>query len=251
MKIINGIGLNIIFILIVVGAWFCLTEGGYVSPLVLPSPVTIANTLGNMLISGDLLSHIAISVARVFVGFTLAFIIAVPLGIAIAKIKSLRTILDPWIQFLQPIPSIAWVPFALLWFGLNNNAAIFVITIAAFFPIIINTRQAVISFPQNLINVSYTLGAKWYHIIYKVLLPGIVPNLIAGCKIGMGFAWRAVVAGEIIGIPMGVGFLLMDAKNTARMDIVIVSMITLGILMSLFDRIVFGYLEDKVSKWKG
>jgi len=239
---------SIVFVLLV---WQFLSFFQLVNPLVLPSPESIAESFVRMLSAGTLLTDIGTSTARIFIGFTIAFLLAVPLGLFSGRNEVLRNFLKPWIQLMQPIPGIAWVPFAFLLFGLSNNAAIFVISIAAFFPIFINVMNAVQRFDRDLINVARTLGANDFQVLTKVLLPGILPDIITGSRVSVGFAWRAVVAAEMIGLPRGVGALLIEAKNTAQTDVVIASMVTLGVLMMLFDRVIFDALEKTVSRWKG
>lgn len=230
--------------------WELLSSSGTVSALVLPSPLKIALTFERMIASGEMFVDITVSTARIILGFVVAFIIAVPLGLFSGSNQILRNILRPWVQLMQPIPGIAWVPFAFLMFGLSNNAAIFVIAIACFFPIYINVMNAVQRFDRDLINVAKTLGASDFQIFTSVILAGVFPDIVTGSRIATGFAWRTVVAAEIIGLPNGVGALLIEAKNTAQTDAVIVSMITLGVLMIIFEKVIFDSMEKGIMRWK-
>lgn len=230
--------------------WELLSSSGTVSPLVLPSPLKIALTFESMITSGEMFVDIWVSTARIVLGFTAAFIVAVPLGLFSGSNQIIRNLLRPWVQLMQPIPGIAWVPFAFLIFGLSNNAAIFVIAIACFFPIFINVMNAVQRFDRDLINVARTLGANELQVFTSVILAGVFPDIVTGSRVATGFAWRTVVAAEIIGLPRGVGALLIEAKNTAQTDAVIVSMITLGVLMIVFEKIIFDSLEKGISRWK-
>ena len=241
----------VISLLSVVTLWQLLTSYNMVSPLLLPSPGKVGETFARLLASGQMLTDIWISMARIIAGFTIAFLISVPLGLAAGSNEIIRNLLKPWVQLTQPIPGIAWVPFAFLMFGLSNNAAVFVIAVAAFFPIFINVMNAVQRFDRDIINVARTLGASRLQVLTQVLFPGILPDIITGSRVGMGFAWRAVVAAEMIGLTHGVGFLLIEAKNTAQTDVVIVSMATLGVLMLLFEKVIFESLERGITRWKG
>jgi ABC-type nitrate/sulfonate/bicarbonate transport system permease component len=243
--------LNVASIVAVLLLWLLLSNAGLLNPMILPSPVLVFETFITMLSNGTLFLDIGISAARIFLGFTAAFFIAVPLGLLCGKSELAENIFNPWIKLLQPIPSVAWVPFALLALGANNTAAVFVIGLAAFFPIFINTMNGVMHFDKDLIDSARNLGAGNLQVVAKVLLPGLVPELIAGSRIGIGFAWRAVVAAEMIGVPLGIGSLLMSARTLGDMDQVLVSMITLGILMMLFDRVIFEAMEKGISRWKG
>ena len=245
------IGIWAFSILSVLVIWQALSMSGMINPLVLPPPDHIMQTFAKLLASGKMLEDIGTSTARIIFGFTVAFIIGVPMGLFAGNNAIVRNFLKPWVQLIQPIPGIAWVPFAFLLFGLSNNAAIFVISIAAFFPIFINVMNAVQMFDRDLVNVAMTLGANRLQVLYMVLLPGIFPDIISGSRIGMGFAWRAVVAAEMIGLPQGVGALLIEAKNTAQTDVVIVSMAMLGVLMVVFEKLIFEGLEHRINRWKG
>ena len=244
-------GIWVLSIASVLIIWEYLSVSGAVNPLILPSPLTIAATFERMIASGDMFIDIWISTARIVVGFTAAFLLAVPLGLLSGTNQVARNVLKPWVQLVQPIPSIAWVPFAFLLFGLSNNAAVFVIAIACFFPIFISVGGAVQRFDQDLVNEARTLGANNFQVFAKVILPGIFPDIVTSSRVATGFAWRTVVAAETIGLPRGVGSLLIAAKNTAQTDTVIVSMITLGILMIAFEKVIFDGLESGIAKWKG
>lgn len=238
---------SIVAVLIV---WEYLSGSGMVSALVLPSPLKIALTFERMISNGQMFVDIWTSTARIIAGFTVAFLVALPLGLLSGSNQIIRNIMRPWVQLTQPIPGIAWVPFAFLIFGLSNNAAIFVIAIACFFPIFINVGNAVQRFDRDLINVAKTLGAGRLQIFTKVIIPGVFPDIVTGSRVAMGFAWRTVVAAEIIGLPHGVGALLIAAKNTAQTDAVIVSMITLGVLMIVFEKVIFDTMEKSIQRWK-
>lgn len=237
-------------VVIVLLIWELLSGSGFVSELILPSPLKIAITFERMISSGKMFIDIWVSTARIILGFSAAFLFAVPLGLFSGSNQIIRNLLRPWVQLFQPIPGIAWVPFAFLIFGLSNNAAVFVIAIACFFPIFINVTNAVQRFDRTLINVAKTLGASDFQVFTKVILAGVFPDIITGSRVATGFAWRTVVAAELIGLPNGVGALLIEAKNTAQTDAVIVSMITLGVLMIIFEKVIFDSLERGISKWK-
>jgi ABC-type nitrate/sulfonate/bicarbonate transport system permease component len=241
-------GVSILSVLVI---WEYLSSSGTVSPLVLPSPLSIAASFQRMISSGEMFIDIWTSTARIFIGFTVAFVIALPLGLIAGSNQIIRNLLKPWVQLTQPIPGIAWVPFAFLLFGLSNNAAVFVIAIACFFPLFIGTMSAVQRFDRDLINVAKTLGANDLQVFMMVILPGISPDIVTGSRVATGFAWRTVVAAEIIGLKEGVGSLLIEAKNTAQTDVVIVSMITLGVLMILFEKVIFEGMEKRIARWKG
>ncbi len=243
--------LNIFSVVSVVLLWHYLSANNLISPLFLPPPERLVETFVEMALSGELFLDIGMSTVRILIGFIVAFLVAVPLGLLAGSNDIIRNLLKPWVQLLQPIPGVAWVPFAFLLFGLSNSAAVFIIGIAAFFPVFINVMTGVQTLDRDLINVAKTLGANKLQMITKVILPGVVPDLIAGSRVGIGLAWRAVVAAEMIGLPQGIGSVLIDAENTAQTDVMVVCMITLSVLMMIFEKMIFESLEKRVERWKG
>lgn len=218
--------------------------------LLLPTPLEVARTVWEMAVTGNLTRHLGISLYRVMTGFALAVCMGVPMGIAMGRYRMVNGLVEPLVRVFQPIPGVAWVPLAIVWFGLGNKAAIFIITISSLFPVLLNTTQGMRDVDITLISAALTMGANPRQITTKVLLPSLVPYLITGFRIGMGFAWRVVIAAEMVGVPSGLGYMLSLGRGIGRTDITIVTMVTLGAVMLLIEHSVFVPMERKTLNWK-
>jgi ABC-type nitrate/sulfonate/bicarbonate transport system permease component len=162
-----------------------------------PTPVGALNGLIELGQSGALLKALVISLNRVFWGFSIAFVMGVSLGILMGGLRTIERWLDPLIESLRPIPPIAWVPLAIIWFGLGDTAPIFIVTIAAFFYILINTIAATKNVDRLLIEAAHTLGASRWMIVWEVILPSALPVILVGARLGMGAAWMSIIAAEL------------------------------------------------------
>ena len=225
------------------------------NPVVLPRLEDVITVLMNpqspILGTGvNLVDNTFISIKRVISGFLVAGIVAVPIGILMGYFSIVRDLFDTFIELLRPIPPLAWVPLALAWFGIGESSMLFIIFIGAFFPILINTIAGVKGVPKILIESAQTLGAKQKDILLKVVIPASSPYILTGLRIGAGIAWMCVVAAEMLpGSDAGLGYLIMYAYSLSRMDIVVASMIIIGLIGLTLDR-GLRYIEDKYFKWK-
>jgi ABC-type nitrate/sulfonate/bicarbonate transport system permease component len=220
------------------------------SRLLLPPPSVVVSSLIEMIRSGYLLDNVSISILRVLCGFVIAVIIAVPLGILMALSSTIHNLADPLVRLISPIPGVAWVPIAILWFGLGDEAAIFIIAIGSIFPILLSTIQGVEDTDKRLIDAARTMGATQWQITRRVLLPGLVPYLVTGFRTGLSFAWRVVIAAEMVGVPKGLGYMLTVGRSTGRTEITIVTMLVLGVLMVVFEELIFTPLASYTDAWR-
>jgi ABC-type nitrate/sulfonate/bicarbonate transport system permease component len=244
-------------ILVVVALWQIASNTGLFgrtspeySRLLLPPPAVVITSLIEMIRSGYLLDNVSISILRVVSGFLLAVLIAVPLGIAMALSATIHNLMEPLVRLLSPIPGVAWVPLAILWLGLGDEAAIFIITIGSIFPILLNTVQGVQDADQRLIDAARTMGATRWQILRRVLLPGLAPYLVTGFRTGLSFAWRVVIAAEMVGVPKGIGYMLTIGRSTGQTEITIVTMLVLGVLMVIMEELIFVPLESYTNAWR-
>jgi ABC-type nitrate/sulfonate/bicarbonate transport system permease component len=217
-------------VVVFVLGWELLARSGLVSALLLPPPSLIAATGWRLLSGGELFGHVWASLGRVLAGFFLAAIFAVPLGVIAGSSNFVFNIVDPIIELFRPIPVLALLPLAILWFGIGEASKIFIITYAAFFPIFINTLAGVRYSDPVLIQVASTLGASRPQIFYRVVLMSALPSLAVGIRLGLGFAFLALVAAELIASTRGLGYLIMDARLTFQTDISMVGIVSLGVL---------------------
>ncbi|MCI5899012.1 MAG: ABC transporter permease [Firmicutes bacterium] len=218
--------------------------------LLLPPPVEVAKELWEILKSGYLPYNIWVSMKRVLSGFLIAAAIGTPVGILMGMSTTLRNFLHPIFRLFSPIPGVAWVPLAILWFGLGNSAAVFIITMGALSPIITNTLQGVMEVDEKLIQVLRIMEANKWQIIKKCIVPSIIPYLVSGFKLGLGFAWRAVIAAELVGVPEGLGYVLNVGRNTANTAITLITILSLGVIMILMENLFFTPLERYTANWK-
>ena len=221
----------------------------------LPGPLGVVRGIGDLLLHGLLLKYVVASLFRVTWGFLLAAVIAIPLGLTIGWYRRSEMALSPLVQIFRPISPLAWIPIAILWFGVGDLAAIFLIFVGCFFPLMLTAMSAVHNIPAVYVNVGRNFGLSAANLVYRVLYPAVVPQLIIGSRITLGIAWLVVVAAEMIAVNSGLGFLIIDARNAGnRYDLVIAGMIiigTIGLLLDLGMRSLervksfrWGYSED-------
>lgn len=218
--------------------------------LLLPMPATVAGELADMLKSGYLLSNIWVSMQRVLAGFGIAAAIGLPLGIFMGMSETVRNCVYPVVRFFSPIPGVAWVPLAILWFGLGDRAAVFIIVMGSLSPIIVNTLQGVRDVDPKLYDVMHMMEASRWQIIWHCVIPSIIPHILSGFKLGLGFAWRVVIAAEMVGVPKGMGYVLSVGRSTANTSVTLITIISLGVIMMLMEEVLFRILEERTGKWK-
>lgn len=238
---------GILFIILI---WELTTSVlGWFKWILLPPPTDVLMTMVTMVADGELFMHAGYSLMRVILGFLLAAVVAVPLGVLMGWIPQLSYIVDPIVEIMRPIPPIAWIGLALLWFGIGIQSAIFLVFIGAFFPILLNTVSGVRNVEKRLIEVAYTFGARDFNVLSKVVLPAASPVIYTGLRVGMGIGWMCVVAAEMIAVKYGLGNLIIEASNLAQTDKVMVGMITIGVL-GLAINLLFEKAGDRMFAWQ-
>ncbi len=198
--------------------------------------------------SGTILIHVWKSVQRVYGGFFLAALIGIPLGLLIGRIKLLRQLLDPTISLLRPIPVTAWLPLSMIFFGLGPNAAIFLVFLGAFYPILLNTIFGVRSIDPRLFEAASMLGCSGTRMFRQIVLPASLPSIFNGLRVAHGFAWILIVVGEMTGVPTGLGSVVMDGRTLSRTDLVITGMIVIGACGFVTDRIIVA-ISNRLLSW--
>jgi len=198
--------------------------------------------------SGSLPVHLWMSLQRVYGGFLLAAVIAIPLGLLIGRMPLLRAMLDPTISVLRPIPVTAWLPLSMIFFGLGPRAAVFLVFLGAFYPILLNTIFGVKSVDVRLFEAASMLGCRGSQLFRSVVLPAAAPSIFNGLRLGLGFAWILIVVGEMTGVSEGLGAVIMDGRTLSRTDLVITGMIVIGISGFLSDRIIV-LMNNRLLRW--
>ena len=192
--------------------------------------------------------HMLASISRVFGGFALAVIVALPLGMLIGRVPLVRQVIDPTLQILRPVPVTAWLPLAMIIFGLGPRSAFFLVFLGAFYPILVNTVFGVRSVEPRLFEAAAMLGCTGSAQFFRVVLPAALPSIFTGMRLGLGFAWVVIVVGEMTGVPTGLGAIIMEARQLSRTEIVISGMIVIGIIGFLSDQLVM-LLGRRLLSW--
>lgn len=225
-------------------AWHLATSGkGY---SLIPPPWNVATQWWDLAFGGiwndgysrTLLKHTTASLLRVFGGFALAAIVAVPLGMLIGRVALVRDLLDPLLQLLRPIPVTAWLPLALIIFGIGTKSALFLVFLGSFYPILMNTVFGVRNVEPRLFEAAAMLGVSSKALFWKVVLPAALPSIFTGLRLGLGIAWVVIVIGEMTGVSTGLGAIIMEARQMSRTDVVLCGMATIGALGFFSDLLV-------------
>jgi NitT/TauT family transport system permease protein len=186
---------------------------------------------------------------RVIQGFALAMLVGIPLGLMIGWNRLVATMADPMVQVLRPIPITAWLPFSIAVFGIRDLGSISLIFVGGFFAIVVNTTQGARDVDKNLMRAARMMGASSWTLLMRVVLPAAMPNIFTGIRIGMGIAWTAVVAAEMVAVKSGLGYVLWDAYYVGRMDIVLADMASIGMMGYLSDRLIV-LTERRMLRWR-
>lgn len=202
----------------------------------LPGPWAVVAGIAELAQKGLLVKYIVASLFRVTWGYLMAASVAIPLGLVLGCYRRSEMALNPLIQIFRPISPLAWIPISILWFGVGDMAAIFLIFVACWLPLTVSTMNAVNNIPQVYINAGRNFGLSQRQLIFRVLLPAVGPQLIIGLRITLGVAWLVVVAAEMIAVNSGLGFLIVDARNAGnRYDLVVAGMVMIGVIGLLLD----------------
>jgi NitT/TauT family transport system permease protein len=234
--------------------WYLITDlFGFMPAIVLPSPEKVFFTLYEKTLvpvgEEKLFGHIGVSLVRILVGVGIALGLAIPLGVLMGWYEDLDSLASPIVEVLRPIPPIAWIPLAILWFGIGLGSKVFIIAIGVFFPTLINTYIGVKFVDPLLIKAAQTLGAKDKDILWEVVVPASVPLIVAGVRIGVGLGMMCLVAAELVAASTGLGYLIMLGGDDLKPELSITGMILIGILGLIADRVILG-IERRVIYWK-
>ncbi len=234
--------------------WFTVTNLGLIKPLFLPSPQAVFQQfieyVDGTANDKPLWQHFAASVLRVSVAFWLAFLTAVPVGIAMGMSRIARGIFDPPIEFYRPLPPLAYLPLIIIWFGIDETPKVLLIYLACFAPLALAARSGMKSAAQEQINAAYSMGANYRQVILHVILPSALPEILVGMRIAIGFGWTTLVAAEMVAANVGLGQMVLNASNFLRTDIVIMGIVVIGVVAYLFD-LLMRWVERKLVPWKG
>jgi NitT/TauT family transport system permease protein len=197
----------------------------------LPTPWEVLTGLAELAANGMLARHVAASLFRVTWGYLLAVVLAIPVGILLGSFRRSEQAVGPFLELLRPISPLAWIPIAILWLGVGDLAAVAIIFLASFLPLVLTVKNGVRSIPMVHYQVGRNFGLDSRTLVRKVIYPAILPQLIIGLRLALGIAWVVVVAAEMIAVNSGLGFLIIDARNAGdRYDLVVAGMVMIGVV---------------------
>lgn len=240
----SAVTLGVIGLAIFLGVW-TLASFRLASDVLLPPPLAVLKTYGELIADGSLALDVRASIVRVFAGFLIASILAVPLALLLAYSRILRGLVMPLIALIRPIPPIAWIPLAILWMGLGDPPSYFITAVAAFFPIFLNSFAGGTSLQEEHVNAARSLGAKPAALLLTVMLPSALPMIVTGLRIGLGQAWMAVVTAELIAAQSGLGYMIQISRLNLETARVLVGMTVIGLLGAVMIGLL-GAIEKRV-----
>jgi taurine transport system permease protein len=250
----SSIGLSIVSIASLLALWWIATELAWIKPLFLPGPEAIWLAF-QQAVAGDLDNHtlwvhFLWSMYRVFAAFLLAVLIGIPVGIGMGVSRYARGIFDPPIEFYRPLPPLAYLPLMIIWFGIGEEAKIMLLFLAIFAPVALAARAGVRSVSQEQIQAALSMGATRHQVVRHVVVPGALPEILVGLRIGMGVGWTTLVAAEMVAADAGLGKMVYNASNFLRTDVVILGILAIGGVAYVFE-LVMRFLERRLVPWKG
>ncbi|WP_180970409.1 ABC transporter permease [Burkholderia sp. WAC0059] len=229
--------------------WQAGSSFGWINTTAFPAPVTIARTIVDLAISGDLETNLWSSITRVFVGVAAATATGIVLGSLCARYERVAFYLDAPIELIRPISVIAWIPVAIIWFGLGDGSAWFIIGLGAFFPIFTNTHDAMKHIPAVYLRAAQTLGLNRRQVFASVLWPAALPGVLSGIRIGLGVGWMCVIAAEMIASTAGLGYMIQTARVMIETEQVFAGMVVIGVVGFLMNLGMIA-IERRVTRWQ-
>jgi NitT/TauT family transport system permease protein len=240
---------SLIMAALLIALWWALVD--LTQSVIFPTPWQVLQAMAELARNGTLLEHIGASLFRVGAGFGLAVAFAIPLGLWMGWVQGAYTTLNPIFQILRPISPIAWIPIAILWFGVGNESPIFLIFISSVFPMIVQTVSGVHTIERRYLRAAENFGVSRATLFRQVVIPAVLPQVIIGMRIGLGVAWLVVVAAEMIALRSGLGFLIIDSRNAGnRYDLVIAGMIIIGLIGLSLDGLMRLLEGHRLVRWR-
>ena len=229
--------------------WQLVGQLQLVNTVLLPPPSRVAAAALKTLRSGELLNHLRVSLERILYALGIALVAGVPLGIFMGLYRPFEEVVDGFLNLLRPVPPLAWIPLAILWFGVGEGAVVFITLLAAFFAVLLNTFAGVRSVDKSLLRAALSLGAPRHVLILRVVLPATLPSIFTGTRIALGVSWGSIVAGELVAATSGLGFMITFYREVLRTDLILVGMVSIAVTGLLMDR-ALGWLERRVLPWR-
>lgn len=242
-----GLGLALPAALLVV--WEAACRAGFFPPNQLPAPTVIVKEMAAMAATGELFGHIGITLYRVFAGFLLGAAAATVAGSLTGYSRACRDLLDPLVQSLRNVPSLAWVPLFILWLGIYELSKVTLIAVGVFFPVYLNLMSGIQSVDRKLVEVGRVYRLSGWKLVRRVLLPATLPSYLVGLRSGLGLGWMFVIAAELMGASKGLGYLLLDGQQSSRPQIIIGSLVLFAVFGKLSD-VVLVTIGNRLVGWQ-
>ena len=233
----------LIMIIWITGSYFSLWNS-----YIIPYPEKVFFTAVKLLKSGELFKHMFTSISRIFFGFSITVILAVPSAVIFGMFPKIYNYFKSILEFMRHTPPLALIPMIILWFGIGEFSKITIIILASFFPVFLNTLKGIESCDKKLIEVGQVFNFTKYEIFRKIILPSAVPDILNGIKLGIGYSWRAIIGAEMIAASSGIGYLILDGQQMSRSDVVIVGIFSIGIFGSFTDYVCSKVIERYIRK---
>lgn len=239
-----------LFLIALVLLWHVAASSGLYPRHLLPTPLVVAQALQEAFSDGDLVTNVALSLERQMIGFLLSAAVGLPLGLVVGWSPWVQSSLQTTIRIIYPIPGVAWVPLAILWFGLGFKSIIFAIFITSVFPIVVNTAVGVAGIDEQYMRVVRVFGTKPLRAFRRVIIPAAMPFILTGLRLGYGTGWRVIISAEILAATDGLGFMIDNARWQLRPDLVIGGMLIIGIVGLLVETVFFDWVERRtIDRW--
>lgn len=234
---------------VLVGAWWGAVAAS--GSLIFPTPGEVLSGTWELVRDGTLFAHIGASLFRVAVGYGLAVLVAVPLGLWMGWVRGAHLTFNPLVQILRPISPIAWIPIAILWFGVGNASPIYLIFISSVFPMVLQTANGVHGIEKRYLRAAENFGVSRWRLFSQVVIPAAMPQIVVGMRVGLGVAWLVVVAAEMIALHSGLGYLIIDSRNAGnRYDLVIAGMVVIGLIGLVLDGLMRLLESHRSVRWR-
>lgn len=236
-------------VIAVLAAWQLVAILQVFNPRVFPGPLQVLNAALTRVPLADLLGHIQASLTRVALGFALGAALGITIGIASGWYRWLGKIVWAPIEVLRPIPPLAWIPLALIWFGLGERSKVFIIFLGAFFPVVTNTFKGMVTIDPLLIRAAQTMGLRGPRLLARVAIPASLPDIATGIRVGWSLSFGSLVAAEILAAQQGLGFMIMYARELGEISIIVYGIILIGLLNLLTDFLINEFILKRQLRW--
>ena len=248
-KRLRAAGMSLAVAALLIALWWIAVVAA--ESVIFPTPWQVATGIAELAREGTLWDHIGASLFRVGTGFGLAVAIGVPLGLLMGWVGPAHTMLNPVVQILRPISPIAWIPIAILWFGVGDLSPIFLIFLSSLFPMIVHTTAGVHTIERQYLRAAANFGVSRRKLFFQVVIPAVLPQVIVGMRISLGVAWLVVVAAEMIALRSGLGYLIIDSRNAGnRYDLVVAGMAIIGVTGLMLDGTMRRLETLRLVRWR-